>query len=192
MSYGDNVTMSIQVSDEAINEVYEKFKAQGFPHYPTDYNWRRLQFEKLISFARVLLFYHPGRVIESLIEINYEPHCTSPFLIFIFISFLCFILILHSYLFPTFIFYFISRFLISLDYFHFIIISCYYYPVLFSFCSVSIVFYSMFISTSFLIARATTSRVNSSGGLRASLSPSSQRDASSLVSAVSLANFSGI
>ena len=44
--------MSIQVSDEAINEVYEKFKAQGFPHYPTDYNWRRLQLEKLLKFDR--------------------------------------------------------------------------------------------------------------------------------------------
>ena len=44
--------MSIQVSDEAINEVYEKFKSQGFPHYPTDYTWRRLQFEKLIRFDR--------------------------------------------------------------------------------------------------------------------------------------------
>ena len=44
--------MSVQVSDEAINEVYEKFKALGFPHYPTDYNWRRLEFEKLIRFDR--------------------------------------------------------------------------------------------------------------------------------------------
>ena len=52
MSYGDYGTMSIQVSEAAINEVYDKFKAEGFPHYPTDYNWRRLEFEKLIRFDR--------------------------------------------------------------------------------------------------------------------------------------------
>ena len=39
--------------------------------------------------------------------------------------------------------------------------------------------------------RATTSRVRSSGGRRAFLSPFSQRVASSTVSAVSAANFSG-
>ena len=44
--------MSIQVSEAAINEVYDKFKAEGFPHYPTDYNWRRLEFEKLLRFDR--------------------------------------------------------------------------------------------------------------------------------------------
>jgi hypothetical protein len=45
--------------------------------------------------------------------------------------------------------------------------------------------------TSARIDRATTSRVKSSGGRRAFLSPSSQREASSTVSAVSAANFSG-
>ncbi len=47
-------------------------------------------------------------------------------------------------------------------------------------------------STSFRIARATTSLVKSSGGLLASLSPESQRAASSFVSAVSAEKRSGI
>ena len=46
--------------------------------------------------------------------------------------------------------------------------------------------------TSFRIARATTSRVKSSGGRRASLSPANHRAASSSVSAVSEAKRSGI
>ena len=53
---GDNVTVSIQISDEVINEVYEKRKAAGFPYYPTDYKWRQHEFNKLIRFDRSTLF----------------------------------------------------------------------------------------------------------------------------------------
>ena len=28
----------ISVSDSTINEVYDMWKAKGFPHYPNDYN----------------------------------------------------------------------------------------------------------------------------------------------------------
>jgi len=47
--------MSIQVSDAAVNEVYDIWKAKGFPHYPTDYNWRKGQFAKMMRFDRSTL-----------------------------------------------------------------------------------------------------------------------------------------
>ena len=48
--------MSIQVSEAAVDAVYDYWKDSGFPHYPTDYNWRKNQFGKLIRFDRSTLF----------------------------------------------------------------------------------------------------------------------------------------
>ena len=47
--------MSIQVSDAAVNEVYDIWKAKGFPYYPTDYNWRKGEFAKMMRFDRSTL-----------------------------------------------------------------------------------------------------------------------------------------
>ena len=48
--------MPIQISDAAVDAVYDYWKDSGFPHYPTDYNWRKKHFAKLIRFDRSTLF----------------------------------------------------------------------------------------------------------------------------------------
>jgi hypothetical protein len=48
--------MPIQVTDQLIDSVYDELKSKGFPHYPTDYNWRKKEFGKLLRFDRSTLF----------------------------------------------------------------------------------------------------------------------------------------
>ena len=48
--------MPIQISDAAVDAVYDYWKDSGFPHYPTDYSWRKKHFTKLIRFDRSTLF----------------------------------------------------------------------------------------------------------------------------------------
>ena len=48
--------MSIQITDNLIDDVYDELKSRGFPHYPTDYNWRKKEFAKLLRFDRSTLF----------------------------------------------------------------------------------------------------------------------------------------
>ena len=52
----DNDTMPIQITDQLIDSVYDELKSRGFPHYPTDYNWRKKEFAKLLRFDRSTLF----------------------------------------------------------------------------------------------------------------------------------------
>ena len=52
----DNDTMPIQITDNLIDNVYDELKSRGFPHYPTDYNWRKKEFAKLLRFDRSTLF----------------------------------------------------------------------------------------------------------------------------------------
>jgi hypothetical protein len=48
--------MPIQITDQLIDSVYDELKSRGFPHYPTDYNWRKKEFAKLLRFDRSTLF----------------------------------------------------------------------------------------------------------------------------------------
>jgi hypothetical protein len=48
--------MPIQISQAAVDAVYDYWKDSGFPHYPTDYSWRKKHFTKLIRFDRSTLF----------------------------------------------------------------------------------------------------------------------------------------
>ena len=71
--------MSIQVSDAAVNEVYDTWKAKGFPHYPSDYNWRKTQFAKMIRFDRSTLLKPKQKVVGSSahglsLAWSYMPH----------------------------------------------------------------------------------------------------------------------
>ena len=71
--------MSIQVSDDAVNEVYDTWKAKGFPHYPSDYNWRKTQFAKMIRFDRSTLLKPKQKVVGSSahglsLAWSYMPH----------------------------------------------------------------------------------------------------------------------
>ena len=79
MFNGDNVTMSIQVSDAAVNEVYDIWKAKGFPYYPTDYNWRKGEFAKMMRFDRSTLLKPKQKVVGSSahglsLAWSYMPH----------------------------------------------------------------------------------------------------------------------
>jgi len=71
--------MSIQVSDAAVNEVYDTWKANGFPYYPTDYNWRKSEFAKMIRFDRSTLLKPKQKVVGSSahglsLAWSYMPH----------------------------------------------------------------------------------------------------------------------
>ncbi len=44
--------MTIQITDEIIHQVWYEWKTRGFPHYPTEYNWRKKEFAKLTRFDR--------------------------------------------------------------------------------------------------------------------------------------------
>ena len=65
MFNGDNVTVSVQVSDAAVNEVYDIWKAKGFPYYPTDYNWRKGEFAKMMRFDRSTLLKPKDKIVGS-------------------------------------------------------------------------------------------------------------------------------
>ena len=76
---GDYVTMSVQVSDAAVNEVYDIWKAKGFPYYPTDYNWRKGQFAKMMRFDRSTLLKPKDKIVGSSahglsLAWSYMPH----------------------------------------------------------------------------------------------------------------------
>jgi len=71
--------MSIQVSDAAVNEVYDIWKAKGFPYYPTDYNWRKGEFAKMMRFDRSTLLKPKDKVVGSSahglsLAWSYMPH----------------------------------------------------------------------------------------------------------------------
>ena len=71
--------MSIQVSEAAINEVYDMWKAKGFPQYPTDYNWRKSEFAKMIRFDRSTLLKPKNKIVGSSahglsLAWSYMPH----------------------------------------------------------------------------------------------------------------------
>ena len=71
--------MSIQVSDAAVNEVYDRWKEKGFPHYPTDYNWRKGEFAKMMRFDRSTLLKPKQKVVGSSahglsLAWSYMPH----------------------------------------------------------------------------------------------------------------------
>ena len=71
--------MSIQVSDAAVNEVYDIWKAKGFPYYPTDYNWRKGEFAKMMRFDRSTLLKPKQKVVGSSahglsLAWSYMPH----------------------------------------------------------------------------------------------------------------------
>ena len=71
--------MPVQVSDAAVDAVYDYWKDSGFPHYPTDYSWRKNQFSKLIKFDRSTLFKPNTKVVGSSahglsLAWSYMPH----------------------------------------------------------------------------------------------------------------------
>ena len=68
---GDNVTVSIQVTDEAVNAVYDEWKSKGFPYYSTDYKWRSHEFNKLVAFDRSTMFRPKDKLIGQ------SPHGLS-------------------------------------------------------------------------------------------------------------------
>ena len=61
----DNDTMPIQVTDQLIDDVYNDWKEKGFPHYPTDYSWRKSEFAKLIRFDRSTLLNPKNKAIKA-------------------------------------------------------------------------------------------------------------------------------
>ena len=71
--------MDDKVIDRLIDEVYDKWKAKGFPHYPTDYNWRKTQFAKMIKFDRSTLLKPKNKIVGSSahglsLAWSYMPH----------------------------------------------------------------------------------------------------------------------
>ena len=63
--------MSIQVTDEAVNAVYDEWFAKGFPYYPTDHKWRQHEFNKLVGFDRSTMFKPKDKVVGQ------SPHGLS-------------------------------------------------------------------------------------------------------------------
>ena len=68
---GDNVSVQVQVSEEAVNAVYDEWKVKGFPYYPTDYKWRQHEFNKLVGFDRSTMFKPKDTVVGQ------SPHGLS-------------------------------------------------------------------------------------------------------------------
>ena len=71
--------MDDKVIDRVIDEVYDTWKAKGFPHYPSDYNWRKTQFAKMIRFDRSTLLKPKQKVVGSSahglsLAWSYMPH----------------------------------------------------------------------------------------------------------------------
>ena len=63
--------MALNITDEAVNAVYDKWHAKGFPYYSTDHKWRQHEFNKLISFDRSTMFRPNDKVIGQ------SPHGLS-------------------------------------------------------------------------------------------------------------------
>ena len=61
----------IEISDSLVDEVYDELKSRGFPQYPTDYNWRKKEFAKLLRFDRSTLFKPNTKAVGS------SPHGLS-------------------------------------------------------------------------------------------------------------------
>ena len=68
---GDNVPMQIQITDEAVNAVYDEWQRKGFPYYSTDHKWRSHEFNKLIRFDRSTLFKPRAKIVGQ------SPHGLS-------------------------------------------------------------------------------------------------------------------
>ena len=69
----------IEVSDSLVDDVYEQWKSEGFPHYPTDYNWRKKEFAKLLRFDRSTLLKPNNKAIGASVHglalaWSYMPH----------------------------------------------------------------------------------------------------------------------
>ena len=71
--------MPIQITDQLIDDVYNDWKEKGFPHYPTDYNWRKSEFAKLLRFDRSTLLKPKNKAIKAsphglALAWSYMPH----------------------------------------------------------------------------------------------------------------------
>ena len=71
--------MPIQITDQLIDDVYNDWKEKGFPHYPTDYDWRKKEFAKLLRFDRSTLLKPKQKVVGSSahglsLAWSYMPH----------------------------------------------------------------------------------------------------------------------
>jgi hypothetical protein len=76
---GDNDGMPIQITNQLIDDVYNDWKEKGFPHYPTDYTWRKKEFAKLQRFDRSTLLKPKNKAIGSsphglALAWSYMPH----------------------------------------------------------------------------------------------------------------------
>ena len=65
--------------DNLIDDVYDEWKSKGFPHYPTDYAWRKSEFAKLLRFDRSTLFKAKNKAIGAsphglALAWSYMPH----------------------------------------------------------------------------------------------------------------------
>ena len=63
--------MSIQITDEVVNIVYDEWKLKGFPYYPTDHKWRQHEFNKLVGFDRSTIFKPKDNLVHQ------SPHGLS-------------------------------------------------------------------------------------------------------------------
>ena len=76
---GDHGSMSIQITDEIIHQVWYEWKTKDFPHYPTNYQWRKKEFAKLLRFDRSTLFKPNTKAVGSSahglsLAWSYMPH----------------------------------------------------------------------------------------------------------------------
>ena len=55
--------MQVQITDEAVDAVYDEWFAKGFPYYPTDHKWRQHEFNKLVGFDRSTMFKPKDKVV---------------------------------------------------------------------------------------------------------------------------------
>ena len=71
--------MSILITDNLIDEVYDGLKSKGFPHYPIDYKWRQREFGKLVKFDRSTLLKPKDKIVGAsshglALAWSYMPH----------------------------------------------------------------------------------------------------------------------
>ena len=71
--------MSILITDNLIDEVYDGMKSKGFPHYPIDYKWRQREFGKLVKFDRSTLLKPKDKIVGAsshglALAWSYMPH----------------------------------------------------------------------------------------------------------------------
>ena len=52
-----------RISTAAVDAVYDYWKDSGFPYYPTDYNWRKGEFAKMMRFDRSTLFKPKDKIV---------------------------------------------------------------------------------------------------------------------------------